>query len=436
VPRRAVHSADEMRAYLAHGLRQREQLATGLMPTTAADQEHQFLLEDFLNTWLTEDPERLPGIRESKAKSLFKVPDEGPDSAVLQVLCHRYAMFPAGTKRKVLKDWASTEAGTMRAMANHALLLTRKDVDQVIDDSLNEAMQQDPNSPCSSLPASETDMDVDMVGDSDAPEEPMPLPIPNAGNKAMRPPIEAVQPELPSDLLPGLASQIQQNLSAQGPDDDLVQAQRQVREKTRIQAAAKVLSKDAETKQDKPAAKAKGRGRGRGRGRRQQEPKEQEPSSEQAPMEQEPSNEQAPKEQEPSSEQAPKEQEPSTVEQESDNNETTKPKKPVMEKKASKSTPEDSPYAAQWQTKALELKEAGIPIPATFHGQTKSFTIPPSHAVWHENQLYVIRSMVEYQGIKINNKNPKGSTVSQRKHGGWARAWELAQVVAGWVRAS
>ena len=46
--------------------------------------------------------------------------------------------------------------------------------------------------------------------------------------QAMRPPIEAVQPELPSDLLPGLASQIQQNLSAQGPDDDLVQAQRQV----------------------------------------------------------------------------------------------------------------------------------------------------------------------------------------------------------------
>ena len=39
----------------------------------------------------------------------------------------------------------------------------------------------------------------------------------------MRPPIEAVKPELPIDLLPGLTEQISTNLSE--PAVDLVQAQ-------------------------------------------------------------------------------------------------------------------------------------------------------------------------------------------------------------------
>ncbi|CAE7306274.1 KIF21B [Symbiodinium sp. CCMP2592] len=434
------------------------------MPTTAADREHQFLLEDFLNAWLTENPETLPGIRESKAKTLFKVPDEGPDSVVLHILCQRYALFPKGTKRKVQKDWAATEAATMRAMAIHALLLTRRsnggDVDQVIEDSLNEAMQQDPNSPGSSMPASETEMDVDMVGDSDAPENPedtaimldpvKPMTIakdkvtdpsqmetqlqywescetpdkPKSENnrqadKAMRPPIQSVKPELPIDLLPGLSAQIQTNLSE--PQVDLVQAQRQVREKTRLEAAAKALAKDAEN-QGKP--KGKGRGRG-GRGRRQAAPKEQE-QKEQEPKEQEPM-EHEPMEQEPK-EQEPKEQEPEKQEPQKPN----KQEKQALAKKQpkSKSTPEDSPWAAQWKEKEKELLEAGIPIPDTFHGQTKSFTIQP----WYENQLYVIKSFVPYNGIKINNKN--GSSLAQRKYGGWQNAWEYAQIVAGWMPAS
>ncbi|CAE6970085.1 KIF21B, partial [Symbiodinium sp. CCMP2456] len=188
---------------------------------------------------------------------------------------------------------------------------------------------------------------------------------------AMRPPIEAVQPELPEDLLPGLSAQIQANMSE--PAVDLVQAQRKVREKTRLEAAAKVV-KDAEEKQAKTAAKTKGKGRGRGRGRREQQepsseqaPKEQEPSSEQAPKEQEPSSKKAPKEQEPSSKKAPKEQESSSKKapkkQEPSSEQAPEEQEPEPEKEAAKklgrgkkppvakSTPEDSPRAALWQTK-------------------------------------------------------------------------------------
>ncbi|CAE7303807.1 eag, partial [Symbiodinium sp. CCMP2592] len=43
-------------------------------------------------------------------------------------------------------------------------------------------------------------------------------------DKALRPPIQAVSPELPNDLLPGIKSQIEENLKE---PLDIVQAQKQ-----------------------------------------------------------------------------------------------------------------------------------------------------------------------------------------------------------------
>ncbi|CAE7193440.1 eag [Symbiodinium sp. CCMP2456] len=261
-------------------------------------------------------------------------------------------------------------------------------------------------------------------------------------DKAMRPPIEAVKPELPSDLLPGLTEQIAINLSE--PAVDLVQAQRQVREKARIEAAAKVV-----------AQPTRGRGRGRGRGRKQNEEtpkgKEQEPDTEQEkPKKQEPDTEQKkPKKQEPDTKQEkPKKQEPDTKQKKPEKQEPdTEQEKPEEQAPKAKSTPEVKPWAADWERKAVELLQAGIPVPPKFCGQTKSFTIQPSHApeptdpevagiqvLWYENQLYVLKSMISYNGTKINQK--KGSTVSQRKLGGWKNAWEHAKIVAGWMPAS
>ncbi|CAE7690912.1 eag, partial [Symbiodinium sp. KB8] len=364
---------------------------------------------DYLNTWLTENPETLPDIRESKAKSFFKVPAEGPDSVVLHILCQRYALFPTGTKRKVIKDWASAEAGVMRAMAIHALLLTRRsngsrrpqvgmikeivraclegagsDVDTIIDESLNEAMLQDPNSPGSSIPASETDMDVDMIGDSDAPEEPtkptttaksganvidpsqmetqpiflgeveMPAQPKNnrQADKAMRPPIEAVKPELPIDLLPGLTEQISTNLSE--PAVDLVQAQCKVREKARLEAAAKVVGKGPATQQEK------------------------EPDTDQ---------------------EIPKEQDPNTTKQEI-------PQDPAEKGSQSQSQSQVHPGT---RTVGGGLESQGS---ASWFVNKK----------WYENQLYVLKSMIAYNGTKINQK--KGSSIAQRKMGGWQNAWD------------
>ena len=53
---------------------------------------------------------------------------------------------------------------------------------------------------------------------------------------------------------------------------------------------------------------------------------------------------------------------------------------------------------------------------------------------WYENQLYVLKSMIAYNGTKINQK--KGSSIAQRKMGGWQNAWDQARIVAGWMPAS
>ncbi|CAE7218043.1 unnamed protein product [Symbiodinium microadriaticum] len=345
------------------------------MPTTQADIEHNFLLEDYLNSWLTENPATLPEIRSSKAKSLFKIPDEGPDSvkmAVLTVLCQRYAVFPVGTKRKLVKDWAATEAGTMRAMAIHALLLTSSDVDNVIEANLNEAMMQ-----------------------------------------ALRPPIQAVKPELPDDVLPGIKAQINENLKE---PMDVVEAQKQVREVARLEAAAKVVSKLQDPEQ--PVGKGRGRGRGRhGRGTKQAAV--QEPATDKAASAEPPAPKAAAK---------------------------AKAKAKAKSAPEAHASPEPSAHAELWETKAPELIEAGIPIPDNYAPRTKSYTLQPNLAPnptdvenisgiqWAENQIYVLKSMTTYNdAVKINKKNPPGSTISQRKHKGWAKAYELAKIVAGWV---
>lgn len=96
-----------------------------------------------------------------------------------------------------------------------------------------------------------------------------------------------------------------------------------------------------------------------------------------------------------------------------------------------------------WETKAAELRAAGIPIPPDYTGNSKSYTLPAAtynqetpeagsiSVLWTLSTLYVV-SVVNPDGVTVNKKN--GCNLAKSKFGqSWKSAWKAAKYAAGWT---
>ncbi|CAE7668001.1 guaA, partial [Symbiodinium sp. CCMP2592] len=97
------------------------------------------------------------------------------------------------------------------------------------------------------------------------------------------------------------------------------------------------------------------------------------------------------------------------------------------------------------------LRAAHIPIPDSFAGTRKSYTLSPEdycvkldingqelgsmYVLWAEKGMYVnlVLDRSEFPDHNVNKKG--GATVGINKVGGWANAFKIACSLAGWSQA-
>jgi len=427
----------------------------------------QYLLEDFLNGWLTRNDEILPAIRKHKEKAVLPVPAAGVQSAamcednydflchyfatlgaklplfschkvVLQTLAKRYAIFPAQTRKRIVKAWAATEAATMRGCAVHALLLARRssgskstkirmlkeliasaigssDVDAAIEAEI-QACMQDQSQDGSADSQSSASIDGERMDQDDLLEDPKTMPpsilkaVPcnvdkmetqlswwdsptKLGCKAMieedkendkRAPVQAAPPNL--RLSQEMVKTHEKDLE-EAQAIEAVSEQLEVQKAARLAAAANKVAAAAKKQDPKHVAKGSkvktgGRGRGRGRGRGAANPRDVATSSDgatDAPATQaaeNPSNIDTEAAENPGNIATEAPENPSNIATSSD---APAPKAKAKAKAKAKSQARfpapDANALGDWSTKAAELKTAGIAIPAGFDGSQKSYTL-------------------------------------------------------------
>ncbi|CAE7813178.1 KIF21B [Symbiodinium sp. CCMP2456] len=511
-----------------------------------------YLLEDFLNGWFTRNEETLPAIRKHKEHAVLNVPAAGVQSvtmceehfdflchyfatlgaklplfschkAVLQTLAKRYAIFPAQTRKRILKAWAASEASVMRGMAVHALLLARRssgsksakirmlkeliasalgasDVDAAIEAEIQASLQDPTLQDGSADSQSSASIDGERMDQDDLLEELKPpasilKAFPgNIDNMETQvtwwdiPPVEGCKAMIVEDkenqqrapVNPAPANLTLSEDLVKTHDKDLQEArlseavaeQLEVQKAARLAAAARKVEAAAKKADPKTVAKGskvktgavKGRGRGRGRGAVSQAEPQQEAAEASAEEEEEEAENAEDIATTPKAEAAPKAKakakgkakaKPAAQAPAENVVESGKKAKPaaqapaenVVESKAkakpAAQAPAENVVETDWDTKATELKKAGIPIPDGFDGSHKSYTLaaktynpatPDAGSIgvlWTSNTLYV-NTVDDTSGFHKNKKG--GCNICRSKYeNSWKSCWNAARFAAGWT---
>ncbi|CAE6940912.1 unnamed protein product [Symbiodinium sp. KB8] len=371
------------------------------------------LLEDFLNSYLVEDPERLPSVRKHKE--------------VLMIMAQRYCILGEKTKKKVIKVSLFKLGGNPDAELDNAVNQAATAVDPGLEEpdaepqALMDTGEVTMPSPAVHVDMMETQpMDVPETLTVQAIATPLRnINIDGAGRQAskeLRPPVHVEPPPTPASLSQQ-AAQALEVLKAEAADDtDLVDAQRKVVDAARASAASKKLAKiekkiekgggtaaaDKPVKKDQqnkaPKAKAKGKARACKPPSAAGEPREvqQVPAAAEAPA--------------------------------------AAAVPAAAEAPAAAEVPEIITAAGATWAEAPVLMKCNIPIPDGFEGKRKSYTLEVAgckskiQILWCEGSCYVNESNGA-NGVKVDKKG--GSTINCRKNGGWPNAWRMAVAAAG-----
>ncbi|CAL1142603.1 unnamed protein product, partial [Cladocopium goreaui] len=418
----------------------------GIGPVQDPCSAQKALLEDVVIGWLTAHEHRIPAIRESKLDynwrflveyyatfvPLGKTPHQSVFKAVFALCAQRYGFFPPGTTKKTIKA---------------EYVLRKKSVaiiKRVISSALAEVREGD---------------QLQLMDDDEelfpCPDQAETLPMDEVYELPM------VMKEHPDDPQPGDRRQVNQAqvdamcVDDQKDDEDHMKAQQKVRDAIRKRTRGKQPEPAAPEQKPKAKAKAKADGRKKkapaaeaeGGGKDNEKSGEKNGDGEKVDGEKvdgekvDGENDDGDRDGENGGGEK--------VDAESDggNGDGKKGDKKgdgenvnaSPNKRPTKRQRKPANTAVDWVEKEKELRAAGVPIPADYKGDKKSYTLPGDSdkgqcavgVLWTTGSFYIYgvpgdRKLPE--GLTLNGS--MGCTISIKKRGGLPQAWALAKVVA------